>query len=311
MVDIDTKLMPAALAVLEAGTFSKAAMVLRIGQSGLTKQIAALEAALGFSVFTREGNRNIPTSSGEIFLAEAKVSLEHLERAIRLSRAAKQQADVVLHVGRPPYTDPYLLTNLLSLRLPLTLSLTVQISTRLAVELTRDLLNGTLDLAFVTGMPETNRLTSVLVSDQTLFVAMLDDDRLAAQEEVSADDLEDASCIRFERHVHPFLYDDVVRLTKLASRPGCSLHHVMIAEDAAQFVRRGFGVAVLTQAGIWRFAKAGITMRPLRVPGLHVQTRLICRSDNQNRTVRDFFRTFMKTIEAEKSAKQMNLRLAV
>lgn len=55
MVEIDIKLMRAAIAILEAGTFSKAAMVLRIGQSGLTKQIAALEAALGFPVFSSRG----------------------------------------------------------------------------------------------------------------------------------------------------------------------------------------------------------------------------------------------------------------
>lgn len=189
-----------------------------------------MEAALGFLVFTREGKRNLPTPAGEIFLAEAKLSLEHQERAIRLSRAAKQQAEVILHVGKSPYTDPYLLTNLLSLRLPLTPTLKVRLSSRLAIELTQDLLNGTLDLAFVTGMPDTARLTSVVVSDQTFFVVMLSDDRLAARNEIGIDDLEDKSCVLFERHVHPFLYDDVVRLLRPASRPGCSLHHVMIAE---------------------------------------------------------------------------------
>ncbi len=310
MVEIDIKLMRAAIAVLEAGTFSKAAMVLRIGQSGLTKQVAALEATLGFLVFSREGRRNIPTPAGEIFLAEAKLSLQHQERAIRLSRATKEQAEVVLHVGKSPYTDPFLLTNLLSLRLPLTPTLKVRLSSRLAVELMHDLLNGTLDLAFVTGLPDTARLTSVLVSDQTFFVVMLNDDRLAAQSEIGTNDLEDTSCVLFERHVHPFLYDDVVRVMRPASKSGCSLHHVMNAEDAAQFVRRGFGVAVLTQAGAWRIARAGLTMRSLNADGLRVQTRLTCRSDSQNRTVRDFVRTFMSLIEQKSPVKQMGLRLA-
>lgn len=67
MVEINTKLMRAAIAVFEAGTFSKAAIVLRIGQSGLTKQIAALENALGFLVFTREGKRNIRFQLGRYF----------------------------------------------------------------------------------------------------------------------------------------------------------------------------------------------------------------------------------------------------
>lgn len=202
------------------------------------------------------------------------------------------------------------MTNLLMLRLPLTPTLRVRLSTRLAVELTEDLLTGSLDLAFVTKMPETARLTSVLVSDQPFFVAMLNDHGLAAQIEVAKGDLEEHSCVLFERHVHPFLYDDVVRETKPASKPGCSVHHVMNAEDAAQFVRRGFGVAVLTQAGAWRIARAGLTMRPLNLDGLRVQTRLTCRSNDQNRTVRDFVRTFMNLIEQKRPAKKMGLRLA-
>ncbi len=309
MANIDTKLMRAALAVLEAGTFSKAATTLRIGQSGITKQIAALEKELGFALFFRQGKRNLPTPPGEIFLAEARLSLEYQERAVRLSRATKQQAEVILHVGKSPYSDPFLLTNLLSLRLPLTPTLKVRLSSRLALELMQELLNGTLDLGLVTGLPDSARLTSVLVSDQRFFVVMLNDDRLASQNEVGTDDLEDTSCVLFERHVHPFLYDDVVRVTRPASKAGCSLHHVMNAEDAAQFVRRGFGVAVLTQTGAWRIARAGLTMRPLNADGLRVQTRLTCRSDSQNRTVRDFVRTFMSLIEEKDPAKQMDLRL--
>lgn len=309
MHEIDTKLMRAARAVFEAGTFSKAAIVLRIGQSGLTKQIAAFEEELGFDVFSRDGRHNIPTPAGEVFLAEAKISLEYQERAIRLSRAVKYQAEVVLHVGKSPYTDPYLLTTLLTLRLPLTPTLKVQLSSRLAAELSQEILSGALDLAFITGVPETARLTSVLVSDQLFFVAMLNDDRLALRREVGVNDLEKTSCILFERHVHPYLYDDLVRMTKPASKAGHSLHHVMIAEDAAHFVRRGFGVAVLTQAGAWRIARSGLTIRPLRVDGLRIQTRLTCRSDNQDRTVRDFVRTFMQTIEQRTPVKQMNLHL--
>jgi DNA-binding transcriptional LysR family regulator len=310
MSDIDTKLMRAAIAVLEAGTFSKAAILLRIGQSGLTKQIAVLEKELGFAIFMRQGKRNIPTPPGEVFLAEARLSLEHHERAVRLSRSLKEQAEVVLHIGKSPYTDPYLLTTLLSLRLPLTPTLRVQLSSRLAADLTQEVLSGTLDLAFITGVPETARLTSVLVSDQPFFVAMLSDDHLASQKEVRNDDLHHRSCIVFERHVHPFLYDDLVRLTKPAFKPGYSLHHIMIAEDAAQFVRRGLGVAVLTQAGAWRIARSGLTIRPLIVDGLRVRTRLTCRSDDQNRTVRDFVRTFMMQIEQKAPARQMALRMA-
>lgn len=92
--------MRAAIAVLKAGTFSKAAIVRCIGQSGLIKQIVALEDDLGFQMFSRHSRSNSPTPVGEIFLSEAKLSLEHRERAIWLSRAAKQNAEVTFAAGK-------------------------------------------------------------------------------------------------------------------------------------------------------------------------------------------------------------------
>ena len=63
--------------------------------------------------------------------------------------------EVVLQVGKSPYTDPYLITNVLSLRLPYFPTLQVEVTSKVAVELSHDLLNGTLDLAFLTGLPDT------------------------------------------------------------------------------------------------------------------------------------------------------------
>jgi DNA-binding transcriptional LysR family regulator len=73
-------------------------------------------------------------------------------------------------------TDPYLLSNLLSFRLPLFPNLKIKLCSKLAADLSHDLLNGTLDMAFLTGMPETPRISAATVSDQPFFVAMLEDD---------------------------------------------------------------------------------------------------------------------------------------
>ena len=310
MSEVDTKLMRAAIAVLEAGTFSQAAVTLKIGQSGLTKQIMALEEALGFSVFSREGRTIVPTEAGEIFIAEARLSLEHHQRAILLGRAATAKAEITLHLGKSPYTDPYLMSQVFALRLPLSPRLKVLLTTNLAQELAQKVLNGTLDLAFITGLPETARLTSVIVAEQNFFVAMLDDDPLASGQEVVSEQLQSSSCILFERHVHPFLYEEVIRLVRPANTAGCAIHHFMTAEDAALFIQRGLGVAVLTRAGAWRIARKGMTIRPLVVPNLKVQTRLTCRSDSQDRTVRDFVRTYVKLTQQNSQKQQLSFRLA-
>lgn len=118
MSGADTKYLRAAIVLMEERNFSRAARKLGLGQSALSKQMAALHELLGYELFVRSGRIMVPTAAGEIFAAEARIALEHAERAVRLSRAAVQTLGTMLHVGKSPYTDPFLITNLLSLRLP-------------------------------------------------------------------------------------------------------------------------------------------------------------------------------------------------
>lgn len=51
-------------------------------------------------------------------------------------------------------------------------------------------------------------------------------------------------------------------------------------------------------------------MRPLVVRGLSLDTRLACRSDSQERIVRDLVRSFVRQIAPPFEATQLPLRLA-
>jgi DNA-binding transcriptional LysR family regulator len=296
MSGADPKYLRAAVVLMEELNYSRAASKLNIGQSALSKQIAALQEHLGYALFVREGRKITATPAGEAYAAEAKLSLQHAERAVSLSRAANHNSEMILHVGKSPYTDPYLITILLSLRLPYFPNLSVTVTSKFAVELSHDLLNGTLDLAFLTGIPETSRISSVSVSKQRFFVAMLDQDELSWSTEITAEQLAVRTCILFDRRVQPYLYDDLVERVRPASVSGTSIHHVTTAEEASQFVSRGLGVAILTQAGAWRIAREGITIRPLAVEGLVLETKLACRSDNQARVESEFVRAFVRSL---------------
>ncbi len=309
MSDIDTKWLRAAVVLADELNFCRAAQKLHIGQSTLTKQIMALEHFLGHALFIRDSRRVSLTPAGEKFVPEARIALIHTERAVQFARKANRDHEITLHIGKSPYTDPYLLSNLLSFRLPLFPNLKIKLCSKLAADLSHDLLNGTLDMVFLTGMPATSRISSAPVSNQSFFVAMLEDDDLALRPAVIHDQLAEVSCILFERHVHPTLYDALYKAAKPATKPGTSIHHVMTAEDASQFVLRGLGVAVLTQAGAWRIARNGITIRPLDIDGLRLETRLACRSDSQVHVVSEFLRGFVRRLKERTNPKQLRLGL--
>ncbi len=214
-----------------------------------------------------------------------------------------------MHVGKSPYTDPYLITKLLSLRLPLYPNLQIQLTTKLAPDLTNDLLGGSLDLAFLANAPETSRLTGRLLSALPFYVVMSESDPLSVKKEVSGNDLTGRSCILFERHVQPRLYDEVNLTLQPAPLPGCSLHHVMTAEDAVQLVLRGSGLALLTQAGAWRVQRRGVTIRPPSAGDLIVRTQLVARSDERSKVVSDLVRSLVKAIFPGTPPRPMQLLL--
>jgi hypothetical protein len=75
-------------------------------------------------------------------------------------------------------------------------------------------------------------------------------------------------------------------------------------------VSRGLGVAVITQAGAWRIAREGITIRPLADEDLILETRLACRSDNKARVVSEFVRAFVRSLSSNSPQRQSSLSLA-
>lgn len=65
--------------VHEAGSFTKAAQVMNITQSAVSRQIGALERELGYDIFFRNRQGLLPTEYGEYFLASIQKMWDALE----------------------------------------------------------------------------------------------------------------------------------------------------------------------------------------------------------------------------------------
>ena len=119
MTQNETKFMDSALALAETLNYTKAAKRLRISQPQLTKNIQELEDTLGFRLFDRDRKTVELNDAGRAYIEQAKLSIMYAERALQDARAAMRDADIVLHAGRSPYTDPFLVSTLQSIQLPL------------------------------------------------------------------------------------------------------------------------------------------------------------------------------------------------
>jgi DNA-binding transcriptional LysR family regulator len=79
------------LAVVDDGSFTRAAKNMRVSQPSLSQQIRALEAELGGELLERLPRSVRLTAAGKAFLPHARTAVRSAERASRAARTALQQ----------------------------------------------------------------------------------------------------------------------------------------------------------------------------------------------------------------------------
>ncbi len=96
----------AIVTLAEELSYTKAARRLGMSQSGLSRSIQDAERRLNRKIFDRNRSRVELTDAGRACVAEARLSIEHEERAIQFTKAVAHGVDSTLVVGRSQYTDP-------------------------------------------------------------------------------------------------------------------------------------------------------------------------------------------------------------
>lgn len=306
----EIRLMEATTALAEELNFSRAAHRLRISQPALTKQIAELEGRLGLSLFERNHQTVNLTDAGRAYVEEARLALLHSDRAVQAARAAWTKAEIILRVGRSPYTDPFLTSTLLSVRLPLYPNLKVDISSDFACDLVHEVLASKLDLAFATEPPASPMLSMTKVAESPFYIAFAHSSGLARHRSLTIQMLDGKDWVIFGRRLHPGLYDAVMKLAEGSGTRPRDIHHILVPEEAYQFLTEGNSVAFLTKAGALRIARNGVTLRPLVEDGLVLRTFLASRADNESKITSEMVRAFVRKISLIEGQPQLRLPIA-
>ena len=304
MVRNETKFMESVVTLAEELHFTRAAKKMHISQPMLTKNIQDLEARLGGSLFDRHRKAVALNDAGRAYVEQARMALLYGERAFQAARAAMQDADVVLNVGRSPYTDPFLTTTLLSIQLPLFPKLRIELASQFSCDLAQEVLEGRLDLVIATEPPESPLLTTVKVDESPFYIAMSKSDELARRPEVSLASLAEHRWVMFERRLHPPLYDTVMEVAEKQNAIPAKIQHITEPEEAFPFLVEGGSVAFLVKAGALRIGRNGVTVRPLAEDTLALKTYLAARADNKSKVVSEMVRAFIRKMSSVGKADQ-------
>jgi DNA-binding transcriptional LysR family regulator len=290
MVLPEIRLLQAAIVLAEELHFTRAADRLHIGQSTLSKQISKLESEIGFQLFRHNHQVVELTDAGRAFVEEAREAVFHAERAVTSARAIFKGADEILSIGKSAYTDPFLVSTLLSVRLPLFPGMKVKLWSNYSNELAQQVIAGTLDLAVITGVPDTSKLALLKIADDPFYISMSMDDELAARREVRLEHIHNRNWILLGRHAYAHLYGMIHSVASAEGIYPSDVHAFTSPEEASELVREHNGLAFLPRTAAWRIAHDGITMRPLAEDRLRLITNLATRVDTKSRLVNEFVR---------------------
>lgn len=289
---IETRHIQAILALAEELSFTRAATRLNLGQSSLSRQIEQLEEIVGFPICDRSSRQVIFTEAGQELVDEFRRAAQHIKLGVHRGQVAHEGKEHILLIGHSPYIDPHLLTLLFQIRLPQFPKFRVETDTNFAPVLVQKLLDGVINLAFVSRPTEMETVLYTPLSEAPLHAAMPDHHPAADKASVSLEDFAGDSWIVFQEIAHPVFYRTLMNQAKSLGISIRELHHVLTPQEVVHMVGSGIGISFSTQALARSVHAPGIVFRPLVHEQLVLDTHTAIRRGDDSKLVNAFVRAY-------------------
>lgn len=279
-LSLDLRNLRCALAVVEQGSFRQAALELELPQSTVSRRVAQLEHTLGISIFSR-GHQGVRlTTAGQRFMKEALIGARHFANAVGAMRAMRQGEAGRLHLGLYTSLRNEALKGLVNEYHRRHPAIDCHFEEGNAQALVSGVLDGRLDIAFVTGRPRTPRCEATVLGDEHLYAAQPKSRVRDSIEQVDLLTLRDQRFIVTKGGRGPDIEDFLIsRLSSPGFRPHIQVHDVSF-ETLLHMVELGFGTAVVSQGAASR--DGPIAFRALSGPASKVVTSAIWLTSNAN-----------------------------
>lgn len=227
--------------VAQLENISHAAGVLHVSQPALTKMIQRLERDVGTPLFDREKKRIRLNECGRVYLARVQEAFRALEEGQRELEDLAAKGQRTIRVGT---ASPHLLPELLTAYLKTNPHASFESSHIIDKEdLKRQLLEGTVDLAFSYGPVEETEICGIEMVREQLLLAVSRTHPLAERQSVSLKELAQEAFITL-----PPVYDLSQCFTACCREAGFTpriTSRIASLDIIAELVATGLGAALL------------------------------------------------------------------
>ena len=239
-----------ALLVAEHISFSRAAQVLGVRQSAVSRRVRALEDKLGVSLFEREAGGVRLTEAGRRFLERSRTALAEIDHAVRSAASAGCGAEGAVRIGILSSLSGGFVRELLLNYRQAHPAVAIDIVEGPTHEHIARITERLLDIAFVTGTPTAPQCDIAVLWQARVFVALPEKHVLADGNSIEWEGLKDERFIVSREAPGPEIHDYVIqRLASLGFSPAVERFSVG-RETLMHLVALGFGISVISEAGI-------------------------------------------------------------
>ena len=239
-----------ALLVAEHLSFSRAAQVLGVRQSAVSRRVRALEDALGVSLFERESTGVRLTEAGRRFLERARPALSEIDHAVKAAANAGRGAEGVLRIGILSSVSGGFMRDVLGHYHCYNPAIAIELVEGSASEHLARITERQLDVAFVTGTPTASHCDTAVLWKARVFAALPTWHALARGEAVDWASLKEERFIVSRDAPGPEVHDYIVRrVAELGGSPSVERHGVG-RETLMHLVAIGLGITLASEAGI-------------------------------------------------------------
>ncbi len=234
------------LAAAEELHFGRAAQVMNMLPASLSRQIRLLEDRLGTKLFLRTTRSVALTEAGRAILGDARLLIAQADILEERIRSVRRAETSVLKVGAIDSAAAGLVPQLLRLLRATHPDIEIQLIEQKTIQLLPKIIAGSIDIAFCRPPDILDpRIQFRTLLFETAIVALPNDHPLAANVELTVEELADEPLIVPARRSRPHSYD---LTTKLFTDAGLTAQITQVAEEKhtiVSFVAAGAGLAIM------------------------------------------------------------------
>jgi len=271
---------------------TRAAEELHVAQSAVSRQIHRLEEELGVRLFMQKGRNVHLTPVGQLFLRRAETLLTDLERSVMEIREFLDPEAGEIRLGFPHSLGYQLVPHVVAAFRKKHPNVKFRFRQGMYASLIRDVIDGEVDLAFISPNPEHNdQVTGEVVLTEELFAILPDNHPLALEDSIELTQLKDEPFVLFSPgySLRPIVWD--------ACRDAGFTPKIAFEGEETDTIRglvaAGMGVSLLPEMALYKTSTMMPAVVKLSRPFVTRTIGLIRRSNDKMPAVVQMFYTFL------------------